>query len=128
MSPTFLSVDEVLEIHEYQIAQFGGDAAVRDGGLLDSAVAQASAQFGGQYLHEDLAAMAAAYLLHIVQNRPFADGNKRTRTHAALVFLELNGIDMEVPVDEAEALVLRVAQGLATKSEVAEFLRGLTRS
>jgi death on curing protein len=128
MNPVFLTVEEVLEIHAYQVEQFGGDPAIRDMGLLESAVSQASAQFGGQYLHEDLALMAAAYLFHIVQNHPFADGNKRTGTHAAIVFLELNGISLNLPVDAAEALVLRVAKGQSSKAEIADFFRNLIGS
>ena len=58
MSPVFLTVDEVLELHAFQIEQFGGDPGIRDMGLLESAVAQASQQFASQFLHEDLTAMA----------------------------------------------------------------------
>lgn len=40
--------------------------------------------------------MAAAYLFHIVMNHPFVDGNKRTGTVAALVFLEWNGMELKL--------------------------------
>jgi death on curing protein len=69
--------------------------------------------------------MAAAYLFHIVKNHPFADGNKRTGMHCALIFLDLNGYEMDVPVDEAEALVIAVATGTADKSRAAKFFRNL---
>ena len=78
MSPDFLTLDEVLEIHRDQIERYGGAAGIRDLGLLQSALAQPSATFGGQYLHADLHEMAAAYLYHLVQNHPFLDGNKST--------------------------------------------------
>ena len=91
-TPTFLTLDEVLEFHAEQVELFGGDPGVRDFGLLESAIAQPRQAFGGSFLHEDLALMAAAYLFHIVQNHPFADGNKRTGTHAAHVFLRYNGM------------------------------------
>lgn len=95
---TFLTVDEVLELHLEQIELFGGSAGARDLNLLESAVAQPSQQFGGEYLHEDVPAMAAAYLFHIVSNHPFIDGNKRTGTDAAIVFLdEWHGIGMQRP-------------------------------
>jgi death-on-curing protein len=76
-APTFLTVEDVPQIHAYQIKHFGGDPAVLDRGLLESAVAQPEQAFGGEYLHADLAAMAAAYLYHLVKNHAFADGNKR---------------------------------------------------
>ena len=123
MSPVFLTVDEALELHAFQIEQFGGDPGIRDMGLLESAVAQASQQFGGQFLHEDLTAIAAAYLFHITQNHPFADGNKRTGLHAALTFLAMNDIDLDIPADQGEALVIGVATGQIGKSEVAERFR-----
>src|SRR6266478_5324967 len=71
-----------------------------------SALAQPSASFGGVFLHEDLPMMAAAYLFHIVLNHPFEDGNKRAGTHAAITFLAMNGYELDIPVDEAEQLVL----------------------
>src|SRR5438128_2739268 len=113
MNPTFLTLDEVLAIHLDQLARYGGAAGVRDLGLLQSAIAQPQATFGGQFLHQDLVAMAAAYLFHIVQNHPFVDGNKRVGTVAAIVFLELNGLELDAPEDQLEALVLSVAQGLS---------------
>jgi death-on-curing family protein len=65
--------------------------------------------FAGEYLHRDLAEMAAAYLFHIVQNHPFVDGNKRTGIHAAAVFFMLNGVPLALPTDSTEKLVLNVA-------------------
>ena len=88
--PEFLAVDDVLQIHDEQLAAYGGVAGIRDQGLLESAVAMPQASFGEVYLHEDLSHMAAAYAFHIAQNQPFLDGNKRTGLVAALVFLDLN--------------------------------------
>ena|SRR5688572_14247491 len=124
----FLSLERVIELHTYQVEQFGGDPGILNRGLLESALAQPGAAFGGSYLHEDLAAMAAAYLFHICKNHPFADGNKRTATHVAIVSLELNGHELDVPVDEAERLVLGVAEGKVAKEEVARFFRSLMKA
>jgi len=121
--PMFLTLDEVLRFHEELLAAFGGQEGVRDLNLLESAIAQPRQVFGGQYLHEDLSAMAAAYLYHIVSDHPFLDGNKRAGTHAALVFLELNGYPLELSTDEVEQLVLRVAKGESSKEQVADFFR-----
>lgn len=123
MQPEFLELTEVLYIHADQIGRYGGDASIRDAGLLESAVAMPRATFGGEFLHRDLFEMAAAYLFHIVQNHPFVDGNKRTGTATALVFLEMNGVAIDADEDELVALVLDVAQGRADKPRVAEFFR-----
>lgn len=119
----FLGLDEILEIHRDQIERYGGSAGIRDMGLLQSAVATPAAGFGGDYLHQDIFEMAAAYLFHITQNHPFVDGNKRTGTVAAVVFLEMNGVELNADEDELEALVRSVAMGKADKAAAAAFLK-----
>jgi len=123
VTPAFLSCDDVLEIHKDLIRAFGGSEGVRDMGLLQSAVAVPQAGFGGQYFHTDLLEMAAAYLFHLAKNHPFIDGNKRVGATAALVFLEINGIWIEATNEAIVETTLAVAEGKASKSAVAEFLR-----
>jgi death-on-curing protein len=121
--PLFLTLDEVLQLHASRIEKYGGEDGVRDMGLLESAIAQPYAGFGGEFFHSDVPAMAAAYLFHIVSNHPFVDGNKRTGLAAAIVFLEMNHFDL-IADEEAEVeLTLRVARGEATKNEVADYFR-----
>jgi len=127
LEPTFLTLDEILDIHRDQIDRYGGQAGVRDLGLLQSAAAMPAAGFGGEYLHKDLFEMAAAYLFHIAKNHPFIDGNKRTGTAVADVFLEMNDIDTDIDEDELAALVLDVAAGRADKEHVAAFFRERSR-
>jgi death-on-curing protein len=95
--PDFLSLEDVLCLHADQVRLFGGHEGVRDLGLLESAIAQPQAMFGGEYLHHDIFEMAAAYVFHLVQNHPFCDGNKRTGVVAALVFLDFNGVEIDAP-------------------------------
>lgn len=121
--PLFLTLDDVLESHAEQIATYGGSEGIRDVGLLLSAVAQAEATFGGQFLHIDLFEMAAAYLFHLVQNHPFLDGNKRIGLEAALLFLEINGQSVETTDEDLTELVLMTAQGQTTKQQIAAFFR-----
>ena len=119
----FLSLQDVLLAHQDQVSRYGGDPSVRDIGLLESAIAQPQATFGGAFLHDFPFAMAAAYMFHIVQNHPFVDGNKRSGAVAALLFLELNGIEINPPKGSIYNLTIAVANGLADKTEVAEFFR-----
>ncbi len=90
-------------------------------------MAMPAAGFGGQYAHTDLYEMAAAYLFHLVQNHPFVDGNKRTGAVAALIFLELNGNEIDADEKAFEKLVLAVAAGQAGKNTVADFFRKYSR-
>jgi death on curing protein len=121
--PLFLRLHEIIEIHSDQIARYGGSHGIRDMGLLQSAVATPMSSFGGQFLHSDLFEMAAAYLYHLVKNHAFVDGNKRVGTLAALVFLELNGIEVDAEETEFERVILDVIANKSSKSAVAEFLR-----
>ena len=123
MNPAFLTFNEVLQIHQDQLGRYGGSAGIRDIGLLQSALAQPKATFGGQFLHADLFEMAAAYLFHIVQSHPFIDGNKRVGAVASIVFLNLNDRDIKATNDELEALVLSVAQGKTDRATIVEFFR-----
>src|SRR6266436_2077892 len=127
MAPIFLAFDEVLIIHTDQIARYGGTPGVRDLGLLQSALAQPQATFGGQFLHADIYEMAAAYLFHLVQNHPFVDGNKRVGAAVTDIFLTLNGIELQADEKEYAALVLSVADGKMEKSDLAKFLQQKSR-
>ena len=121
MDPLFLALDEILEIHEQQIDQYGGSHGIRDVAGLESAIATPQATFGGKFLHPSIPAMAAAYLFHLCQNHPFIDGNKRVGANAAITFLLVN--DWIPPFDEEELveLVLAVASGRMVKRELTDL-------
>lgn len=123
MAIRFLTVEEVEYLHAAQVELRGGSHGLRDGGMLDSAVAMPEAGFGEQYLHEDLFEMAAAYLFHIVMNHPFIDGNKRAGFVAALAFLDLNGYELEMEQMAAYDLVIGVCEGTVTKKQLASAFR-----
>lgn len=123
MDPLFITMDEALALHADQVRRHGGSQGVRDLGLLSSALALPQATFDGRYLHHGLFEMAAAYLFHIARDHPFVDGNKRAALASALVFLALNGEEIEADDDELTELVLGVAQGRVSKAEIAVFLQ-----
>jgi death-on-curing protein len=119
----FLTVDDIIESHQNQIDTYGGSHGIRDIGLLESAIAQPEASFGGQYLHADIFEMAAAYLFHLVMNHPFVDGNKRVGLETALIFLEINNENLNASDEELVDLVLKTTAGQVGKREIAEFFR-----
>ncbi len=123
----FLSVADVIEIHERVITEFAGHAGLRDRGLLESAVAMPHATFSGQYLHPELPDMAAAYHYHLCANHPFVDGNKRVAVTAAEVFLLANGLELHCTDEELEEITLGIASGLNTKKQVVELYAAHTR-
>lgn len=126
--PYFLTVEDVLLLHEVQLGRFGGGAGLRDLPLLESAVAQPAATFAGSFVHTSLYEMAAAYLYHIVKNHPFIDGNKRTGLLSALTFLDTNGIRLLSGSASLYELTLGVAAGGVDKEQVATVFEDLAAS
>ncbi|MCX5653621.1 MAG: type II toxin-antitoxin system death-on-curing family toxin [Planctomycetota bacterium] len=122
-----LYLDDLAAIHRDQIERYGGEMGIRDVGLLESALAQPRATFGGEFLHRDIFEMAAAYLFHVVKNHPFLDGNKRAGAVAAIVFLALNDVVLEGDEAGLEAITLAVACGRADKKQVAGFFRKIAK-
>ena len=119
----FLTFADVVEIHEYQIENFGGASGLRDIELLKSAIGMPESTFGGVFLHPTICEMAAAYLYHLVENHPFVDGNKRVGAMAALVFLDINNVDFDAPEELFTEMVLKVASGKMLKAEITLFLK-----
>ncbi len=123
MNPVFLELSEVLEIHNDQIQRYGGSAGIRDLGLLQSAIAMPGAGVFDQYFNKDLYEMAAAYMFYLIKNHPFVDGNKRAGVVSAVVFLDLNGIELDAPENLFEALAIKAAEGKSDRLEIAGFFR-----
>ncbi len=121
--PRFLSVTEVLRLHRTQVTQHGGTPGIHSPEMLLSAMAMPKQEFSGQYLHETLYDMAAAYLFHITQNHPFKDRNEHVGATAAVVFLTLNGIRLYADEEEFTLLLRQVIAGDAEKGDIARFFR-----
>ena len=119
----YLSVAELLDLHERLLADSGGASGVRDLGELESAVAQPHATFGGQDLYPDLVAKAAALGFSLVMNHCFVDGNKRVGHAAMETFLLLNGHEIHCGVDEQERIILQLAAGDLSRSAFTEWVR-----
>jgi len=125
-TPLFLSVDHIMAIHRQVVEDFGGNAGVRDRGLLDSAAAMPGAVFAGEFLHKSIGDMAAAYHYHICRNHPFMDGNKRTAVAAAEVFLDVNGYEFAAEDETLIAITLKVTGGTASKQQLTDVFRRFT--
>lgn len=117
----FLTVDEVLAIHERLIEAFGGPPGVRDPGLLESALFRPRTGY-----YRDLAAMATALFESLLMNRPFVDGNKRVAFFATDVFLRLNGWRLEVDPEEAHAFLIDLLE--AARCDFERLLPWIQRS
>lgn len=118
----YLSLVEILELHEAIIVSTGGARGIRDVGALGSVVNQPRLTFDQADLYPDLVSKAAALCFSLVMNHPFIDGNKRTGHAAMETFLILNGSEIDADVDEQERLILDLAAGKLTREELTSWL------
>ena len=123
----FLSVDEVVFIHQDQIKRHGGAPGILNQGSLESAVV--AAEFAAYYHPSaDIHWLAAHYAVHLAQNHAFQDGNKRTGIASALVFLALNGRPKHPTAEDQyrlEEAMVAIAQRLQGKENLAGLLQAL---
>lgn len=118
----YLTLEEILEMHDAFIEKFGGLKGVRDANLLLSAIETPKAAMFGEDLYPTVYDKAAAYLFHIVQNHPFNDANKRTGFGATYLFLRANGVPILLSDEAFENLVIEVAKGKVSKQDIARLL------
>jgi death on curing protein len=119
----YLSVEQVLALHAFQIKRYGGAAGLRDGGVLEAALARPAMTFGGEDLYPEPADKAAALMHSLVMNYPFVDGNKRAGAHAAIFFLAANGFEPLFTAGELTAITLAVARGEVEAEALAIWLK-----
>ena len=115
----YLTLDEALHVAARAI---GSQPAVRDYGLLESALARPLTTVFGADAYPTPAAKAAALLHSLASNHPLLDGNKRLALAGAFSFLGLNGYRLALSNDEAYELVMDVAKGLADVPAIAARL------
>ncbi len=118
----WLTIDMVEGFHRESLALFGGSDGLRDRGLLESALARAENILAYEP-DADVFRLAAAYGHGLVKNHPFIDGNKRTGTLAAVVFLGMNGIEVEFDEAEIAVMIIGVAASEFTEDDLASWLR-----
>ncbi|MFT3986583.1 type II toxin-antitoxin system death-on-curing family toxin [Aestuariivirga sp.] len=120
----WLTTAMVEAFHRESLVRFGGADGLRDEGLLLSALARPENIFAYEP-DADIFRLAAAYCAGVVKNHPFIDGNKRTGTLCAVVFLGLN----DVAVEFDEAMIVTMIYGLAageiSEDALAAWLREL---
>ena len=117
-----LTKKQLLLLHEELITETGGVAGIRDEGLLDSALAAPFQSFEGHTPYPSLQQKAARLGYGLVKDHPFVDGNKRIGAHAMLVFLALNGIEMDYAQEELADTVLNLAAGKIGFEELLQWV------
>ena len=113
----------VRAIHDRQVAEHGGSAGVRDGGLSESALARPQQLHAYGDPDPDLADLAATLAYGLARNNPFIDGNKRTAHVAYRTFLALNGAELLAMDEEKYVSILALAEGKLPERDFAAWLR-----
>lgn len=124
----YLSLEQIIELHDALIEKFGGLIGIRERGLLESAVAAPMMAVFGEELHKTIYNKAAAYLFYIAKNHAFLDGNKRTAAAAALAFFRANGKFTKYDADEFLEFVVSVAEGQADLDAISNYFRKIGES
>lgn len=115
-----LTQKQILMMHKQLVEQTGGSDKVLDYGLLDSALETPFQTFDGKELYPTIQEKAARLGYGLIKNHCMEDGNKRIGTHAMLVFLALNGIELQYTQKELYEVILDIA---ASKKEYEDLLQ-----
>jgi death-on-curing protein len=118
----YLSYNALLQIHDDQIQEYGGEDGLRDSDLLKSAHRQPLQSYGGKEIHPSLFKKIAALGYGIINNHPFVDGNKRTGTASMVLLLEMNGHKLNARNDELVEMARSVARGEMSQDELSDWL------
>lgn len=121
--PTFVTLEQVEDLHRLSLDMHGGQDGIRDPGALESAAIHPRNVF--YYAQGDLFDVAAAYAFHLAESQAFLDGNKRTGIAVALVFLKLNGVTVSSATEELYSAMIAIAARRMGKPELAALLRAL---
>ncbi|WP_302945040.1 type II toxin-antitoxin system death-on-curing family toxin [uncultured Veillonella sp.] len=117
------TIQDIYELHKQLENAFILSSGVRDENLLASAVNTPFQTFMGNDLYPSLYDKAAQLCYGIANNHPFTDGNKRTALHSMYVYLIINGFDITATQLDVENMIINVAAGNMTNTELAQWLR-----
>lgn len=117
-----LSKEQIMCLHSMAIKKTGGLDGIRDEGLLESALSSPFQSFDGEELYPSVQFKAARLGFSIIKNHPFLDGNKRIGILVMMVFLDINGIELECSDEDIIDLGLGIASGKYNDEYIAEWI------
>lgn len=122
----YLSIDQVIALHDSILDNSGGLRGIRDIGLLESALDAPKVAMFGMEMYKTGHEKSAVLLYHIIKNHPFNDGNKRTAFMSWIAFCEINHLNMEsFEKPMVESLCVSIAEGIISKENLLELFRKL---
>ena len=119
----YLTLGELLELHQQLIERYGGSAGIHSLEALEAVLAQPRMTFAGEDLYPTVVEKAAALGFSLIMHHPFVDGNKRLGHAAMAILLYLNGYEIDASVDEQEQVILQLTAGDLERDEFTDWLR-----
>ena len=126
MSFEWLSVGDILAIHEKVIRGSGGSSGILNQSAIESALVRHFTAFDSQEMFPELADKAGAFVHSSIQYHPFVDGNKRTAFLASIVIFKMNGFTID-PSDELESFFWSIARGEREPENIANYFKSRLR-
>ncbi len=117
-----LAKEQIITMHSMLISETGGIDGLRDVSLLESAIKAPFQSFEGTELYPTIYQKASRLGFGIIKNHPFIDGNKRIGAHTMLVFLSLNGIEIESTQKSLYEIILGVADDRVSFEEFTDWI------
>ena len=111
----YLTLDDVLYLHEEQLRLYGGSPGVRDEGLILSALLRPQTGYYADVIEE-----AAALWESLAMNHGFIDGNKRVALDATVTFLAINDVEVFGDEDELIAFIYHHLEAGTFRKDVLE--------
>lgn len=116
MDTKYLTKEEIIKIHDDVIQRTGGTSGIINEGMLDFVLEHMK-------VPKDIVGQALTLLFGIIERHPFVDGNKRTGLECTDIFLDYNLKNFKIKdIDEAEAVVLSIARGEASRNRVRKWI------
>ena len=122
-----ITLDEVLQLHEKSIQDYGGSSGIRDTNMLESAIARPFQSFGGTELYPTPFEKAAAIMESIIKNHPFVDGNKRTGFLAGFALLYRTGLLIVASQETVYNFVIDIASSNIAFEDIVLWLQQNTQ-
>ncbi len=119
----YLTIEEVILIHEYELQTHGGIPGIRSIELLESAIYRPKTSFGGKEMFNTIFEKSAVLIHAIIQSHPFIDGNKRTAVVAGIALLKINGWNILLKQEKLVESALKVANRELGITELSNLLK-----
>jgi death-on-curing protein len=115
----YLTVQDLIELGTSIVEGF----RMRDIGLLESAAHRPKTTVYGEEAYPTLELKIGALIHALARHHGLIDGNKRIARSAGRLFALLNRADIEMDVDTAEKMILRLACGELDIAECSVMVR-----